>query len=36
VATQAGIAIAGAGTVRVETRRAFSEDEYRESIAGLP
>jgi uncharacterized protein with GYD domain len=31
-----GLAIASAGSIRTETLRVFTEDEYKEIIAGLP
>ncbi|MFB6155321.1 MAG: GYD domain-containing protein [Haloferacaceae archaeon] len=35
-AAQALLTVAGAGAVQTETLRAFSEDEYRDIIDGLP
>ena len=35
-ATKAGLTLGSAGSVRTETCRAFSEDEYRKIIGALP
>ncbi|MGM0591473.1 MAG: GYD domain-containing protein [Halobacteriota archaeon] len=35
-AAQAALTIASGGAVRTETLKAFTEDEYRDVIAGLP
>jgi uncharacterized protein with GYD domain len=35
-ATRAGLILGSAGSVRTESCRAFTEDEYRKIIASLP
>jgi uncharacterized protein with GYD domain len=35
-AAQATLTVAGAGAVGTETLKAFTEDEYRDVVAGLP
>lgn len=35
-AARAALTLAKGGSVRTETLKAFTEDEYREIVAGLP